>query len=59
MGDAWEWELANGGKIVARLELPARIESVWLGPRLVSRSGAGGKGADHVIALAGASPQTS
>lgn len=51
MGDAWEWDLADGSTIVARLELPARIESVWLGQRLVSRSGAGGKGADHVVPL--------
>ena len=30
MGDAWEWELADGAKIIAKLELPSRIESVWL-----------------------------
>ena len=51
MGDAWEWELADGAKIIARLEMPERIESVWLGPRLVSRSGAGGKGDEHVVPL--------
>ena len=51
MGDAWEWDLADGSTILARLELPARIESVWLGQRLVSRSAKGGKGADHVVPL--------
>jgi hypothetical protein len=51
MGDAWEWDLAEGTTILARLELPARIESVWLGQRLVSRSAAGGKGSDHVVPL--------
>lgn len=51
MADAWEWELADGVKITARLELPARVESVWLGPRLVSRSRDGGKGEDHIVTL--------
>ena len=51
MGDAWEWDLADGSTILARLELPARIESVWLGQRLVSRSAKGGKGAEHVVPL--------
>ena len=51
MSDAWEWDLPDGSTILARLELPARIESVWLGQRLVSRSAAGGKGADHVVTL--------
>ena len=46
MGDAWEWDLADGSTILARLELPARIESVWLGQRLVSRSAKGGKGGE-------------
>jgi hypothetical protein len=51
MTDAWEWDLESGATIIARLELPARIESVWLGQRLVSRSATGGKGADHVVPL--------
>lgn len=51
MGDAWEWDLADEVKVSARIETPNHVESVWLGPRLVSRSGAGGKLADHVVQL--------
>ncbi len=51
MGDAWEWDLPGGATIRARLELPARLESVWLGQRLGSRSAKGGKGNEHVVPL--------
>jgi len=49
--DAWEWELAEDLKITARVQWPQRIESVWMGPRLVSRSTHGGKAEGHTVRL--------
>jgi hypothetical protein len=48
----WEWRLADGDTIRAQLELPSRVETVWRGGRLVSRSAAGGKAEGHTLPLA-------
>jgi hypothetical protein len=46
---AWEWTLPTGQKVVAKADAATRVESVFLGPRLVSRSPAGGKPEGHVL----------
>jgi hypothetical protein len=52
MGDlTWEWTLGVGDPIVARVDPKTFVESVYVGQRLVSRSGAGGKPEGHVVTL--------
>ena len=38
-----EWNVANGERVRARVDLPKKVESVWVGARLASRSPPGGK----------------
>lgn len=44
----WGWDL-GASEVRAKLELPSRVESVWVGPRLVSRSGPLGKPEGHDV----------
>jgi hypothetical protein len=46
----WEWPVA-GETIVARVDPKTLVESVYVGQRLVSRSGVGGKPDGHVVTL--------
>lgn len=47
----WEWLLSDGVTVRASLDRRRDIESVWIGPRLVSRAPCGGKPEGHVISL--------
>src|SRR5438105_12963283 len=49
----WSFALANGESLVARRDFATGVETVYLGPRLVSRSGPGGKPEGHVVRGAG------
>jgi hypothetical protein len=47
-----EWEWVVGGEVVrGTLDAPANLESVFVGPRLVSRSAPGGKPEGHTVPL--------
>lgn len=48
----WEWTLGASETVIARVDPKTRIESVYVGQRLVSRSGAGGKPEGHTLTLA-------
>jgi hypothetical protein len=48
----WEWTLASSETIVARVDPKTLVESVYVGQRLVSRSGTGGKPEGHTVTLA-------
>jgi hypothetical protein len=50
---SWEWLLPTGGTVKARVDAEG-IESVWVGPRLASRSPPGGKPEGHVVRLGAA-----
>lgn len=50
----WEWTLASGETIVARVDPNTFVESVYVGQRLVSRSGRAGKPEGHDVPLASA-----
>jgi hypothetical protein len=52
MGFTWEWLLSDGVTVRASLDRRRDIESVWIGPRLVSRAPCGAKPEGHVISLA-------
>jgi hypothetical protein len=47
---AWEWTTPAGAVVFARVDPATGVESVYVGARLVSRSGAGGKPEGHVLA---------
>jgi hypothetical protein len=47
----WEWRLPNGESLIARFDATLHVESIWIGPRLVSRSPQGGKSEGHAVAL--------
>lgn len=47
----WEWRLPHGAIVRARLELPDKVESVWVGHRLVSRATDGQKPEGHIVPL--------
>ena len=49
----WEWTLAASvnDKIVAHVDAVSFVESVYVGQRLVSRSGHGGKPEGHTVTL--------
>ena len=49
----WEWGFPSGEVINASLEFPSRVETVFLGPRLISRSPPGGRREGHTFALRG------
>ncbi|MBX3191057.1 MAG: hypothetical protein KF819_28935 [Labilithrix sp.] len=53
---SWEYLLPTGERLEVRLELETLTESVYLGPRLVSRSPQGGKADGHVVPLHGEGP---
>jgi len=48
----WEWRAPSGEPIMATLELPSRVESVWLGPHLVGRSLPGGTPGGYALRVA-------
>ena len=48
----WEWTLGTES-VRAALDVPANVETVFLGPRLVSRSAPGGKPDGHAVPLPG------
>jgi hypothetical protein len=48
----WEWTLPMSEPIVARVDPKTHVESIYVGQRLVSRSGAGGKPEGHTVSLA-------
>ena len=47
----WEWLLPSGEAMIARLDPSTKVESVFVGQRLVSRSGVGGKPEGHTVPL--------
>jgi hypothetical protein len=47
----WEWTLGASDTIIARVDAKSLVESVYVGQRLVSRSGAGGKPEGHTVTL--------
>jgi hypothetical protein len=47
----WEYLLPTGEKLEAQLDTETLTESVYVGPRLVSRSPPGGKGEGHVVPM--------
>jgi hypothetical protein len=47
----WQWQLPSGEALIARFDPTSHVESIWLGPRLVSRSGQGGKREGHAVIL--------
>ena len=51
----WQWHLDSGAIVRARLELPAKRESVWVGDQLLSRSVAGAKPEGHAVPIGGRS----
>jgi len=55
----WEWVLPTGEQIVARVDAITIVESVYVGTRLASRSGNGGKPDGHTVALKAAGSQKS
>ena len=48
----WEWTRASNETIVARVDPKTLVESVYVGQRLVSRSGVEGKPEGHTVTLA-------
>jgi hypothetical protein len=47
----WEWTLPMSEPIVARVDPKTNVESIYVGQRLVSRSGTGGKPEGHTVSL--------
>jgi hypothetical protein len=47
----WEWRLPDGRRVVAKLDAESGTESVFLGPRLVSRGPRGSRPDGHLVPL--------
>ena len=45
----WEWTLPDGAKVSATLDADERVESVFVGGRLVSEAPRGSKPDGHVL----------
>ena len=48
----WEWTIGSSETVFARVDPKTLVESVYVGQRLVSRSGSGGKPEGHTVTLA-------